>query len=62
MTFKRPCDTGPKEVIHRAKFDVCTSSSFGGVKVHVRTRVQTEMCFINVTPTSFTHCFKKRKF
>ena len=62
MTFKHPYDTYPKKAIYRGKFDVCTSSSFGGVKVHVRTRVQTEMCFINEIPTSVTHCFKKRKF
>ena len=29
-------DTHPEMVIIRSKFDVCTSSSFGEVKAHIR--------------------------
>ena len=36
-----PYDTHLREEIDRAKFDVCTPSSFGGVKALVRTYVRT---------------------
>ena len=39
-------DTHSKMAISRAKFDVCTCSSFEGVKAQVRTQVQTELRFI----------------
>ena len=32
VTSQTPYDTHPEEVINRAKFDISTSSSFGGVK------------------------------
>ena len=37
MSHQHPYDTHPEMVINRAKFDVCMSSSWGGVKAHLRT-------------------------
>ena len=35
----------PGAVINQAKFHVCAPRSFGGVKAHVRTNVQTKLYF-----------------
>ena len=36
MTSQTPHDACPKVVINRAKFNVCTFSSFGGLKAYER--------------------------
>ena len=42
MTSRTLYDAHPEEIIDPAKFDVCTSSSFGGVKAHVRSYTRTD--------------------
>ena len=37
MTSRNPYDIHPGVVINRAKFDVCTCCSFGGVKAYEQT-------------------------
>ena len=55
MTSRNPYDTHHRVVIHHARFDVCTSSSFRKVK----TDRQTELCFVHRIHVSFI-CFTKR--
>ena len=45
MTSRTPVDIYPREMVTRAKFNVCTPISFGGVKAHLCTFVQAELCF-----------------
>ena len=41
-------ETHSKVVINRAKFDVCTSSSYGGIKAHVHTyRQNRTLCILD---------------
>ena len=51
MTSQTLCNSHSEMVINRAKFDVCTSSSFGGVKALACMYVQAQtsadnLCFI----------------
>ena len=51
MTSQILCNTHFEMVINRAKFDVCTSSSFGGVKalacMYVHKQISADnLCFI----------------
>ena len=57
---QHPYNTHTGMVINREKFDVCTSSSFGGVNAHVHTYLPAESRFIQ-GESGETDVFKEGK-